>query len=342
MQKRGISEEATVAASLVGGLVAFAAARGANRDLVLTRSGLAARDFEDGDARIPLSRYRAAFRAAEDLLCDPALALHYAEATDMSEISVLGLITRSSATMLDAFHQINRYGRLVIDSGQSGSRYRLEQRGSALWLVDTFPVPDDFPELAESPFAFMVCNVRSFTDRRLVHEVRLMRRRPSDPAEYERIFGVPVEFDAHENAMLMDEVWPDFPVSVVPRYAFGILGKHADELLERLEAERSASARVRSILMPLLHTGACGIATVAKEMGMSRQTLYRRLAAEGTSFERVLDDLRRRLSLEYLEGGRVSISEIAYLVGFSDRSTFTRAFKRWTGRAPGRIRARFR
>jgi len=337
-----MTERATVAASVIAGLIDFAVARGADRDLLLVRSGLSADDLEDRDARLPLSKYRAVLRAGEAVLGDPALTLHYAEATDMSEISVLGLITRSSATMLDAFHQINRYGRLVIDSGRSGDRYRLERRGTDPWLVDTLPVPDDLPGLVESPFAFMVCNVRSFTDRRFVHAVRLTRPAPSDPGEYGRIFGAPVTFDASENAMHMDQAWPDFPISVVPRYAFGILGKHADALLERLNAERSAAARVQSILMPLLHQGTCDMETIAKEMGMSRQTLYRRLAAEGTSFERVLDDLRHRLSLDYLMGGRVSIGEIAYLVGFSDRSTFARAFKRWTGAAPAAVRNRFK
>ncbi len=76
------------------------------------------------------------------------------------------------------------------------------------------------------------------------------------------------------------------------------------------------------------------MAATARALNMSRQTLYRRLKAEGTSFERVLDDLRRETALSYLESERLSVSETAYLVGFSDRSAFSRAFKRWTGRSP--------
>ena len=67
---------------------------------------------------------------------------------------------------------------------------------------------------------------------------------------------------------------------------------------------------------------------------MSRQTLYRQLRAEGTSFERVLDDLRCRMALDYLGAKRVSVNETAYLVGFSDPAAFSRAFKRWTGISP--------
>jgi AraC-like DNA-binding protein len=75
---------------------------------------------------------------------------------------------------------------------------------------------------------------------------------------------------------------------------------------------------------------------IAAKMGQSRQTLYRNLKDEGVTFEQVLDDLRHRLALHYLEGKRVSVNETAYLVGFSDPSAFSRAFKRWTGHSPGR------
>lgn len=91
--------------------------------------------------------------------------------------------------------------------------------------------------------------------------------------------------------------------------------------------------------MPTLHTGIAGIDLIAARMGMSRPTLYRRLKAEGTTFEQVLDELRHRLALHYLSGGKVSVNEAAYLVGFSEPAAFSRAFKRWTGHSPRALRA---
>lgn len=83
-----------------------------------------------------------------------------------------------------------------------------------------------------------------------------------------------------------------------------------------------------------LHTGNVSMKTIASQMGMSRQTLYRQLKQEGTSFDELLDRLRHRLAIDYLEGEKVSVNETAYLVGFSDPSAFSRAFKRWTGHRP--------
>jgi AraC-like DNA-binding protein len=86
--------------------------------------------------------------------------------------------------------------------------------------------------------------------------------------------------------------------------------------------------------MPILHTGEASVDVIAARMGVSRQTVYRNLKAEGVTFEQVLDELRHKLALHYLRGRKVSIHETAYLVGFSDPAAFTRAFKRRTGMTP--------
>jgi AraC-like DNA-binding protein len=91
--------------------------------------------------------------------------------------------------------------------------------------------------------------------------------------------------------------------------------------------------------MPILHKGDVGMDAIAGKMGQSRATLFRKLKAEGVTFETVLDDLRRRLALHYLSGKKVSVNETAYLVGFSDPAAFSRAFKRWTGTSPSAVRA---
>jgi AraC-like DNA-binding protein len=89
-----------------------------------------------------------------------------------------------------------------------------------------------------------------------------------------------------------------------------------------------------SLIMPILHTGDVSIETIAAKLGASRQTLYRNLKSESITFEQVLDDLRHRMALDYLAGKRVSVNETAFLVGFSDPASFSRACKRWTGRSP--------
>ena len=92
---------------------------------------------------------------------------------------------------------------------------------------------------------------------------------------------------------------------------------------------------VEAHLEPRLASGPIGIDSVARALGVSRQTLYRRLKAEGVTFEEVLDGLRRRLALRLLREEKLSVKEAAWRLGFSDPAAFSRAFKRWTGRSPG-------
>ena len=95
---------------------------------------------------------------------------------------------------------------------------------------------------------------------------------------------------------------------------------------------------VEAAVEPLLPNGPVRIGGVARALGLSRQTLYRRLRAEGTTFERLLDGVRRRLALELVRDPGVAVKDAAYRLGFSDPAAFSRAFKRWTGASPQAMR----
>jgi AraC-like DNA-binding protein len=103
--------------------------------------------------------------------------------------------------------------------------------------------------------------------------------------------------------------------------------------------ENGFRRRVEAELEPLLATGSIRIERVARALGCGRQTLYRRLKAEGLTFAQVLDDLRRRQAVKLIRDPALSVKEVAYRLGFSDPAAFSRAFKRWTGKCPQAFRA---
>ncbi len=332
--------EPSIAAGLARGLADLAVARGADRKALLQAAGLAADALDDQDHRLPFSAYVALMRAAKAMTGDPALALHYGEAVDVAEFSIVGLIGQASATVTEAFAQLNRYVRLIVevDGVADGARFKLRFERGGVWMEDTRANPNDFPELTESAFAHLICGTRQFGTTPLALAVHVTHADPGYRPEYERILGAPVTFEAEWNAIRVDPTWADNQVARLPRYAFGVLTDRADALLADLETAKSLTGRVDASLLPILHTGEAGMDRIAAELGMSRQTLLRRLKAEGTTFEKVLDQLRRRMALGYLRGGKASINEIAYLVGFSDPAAFSRAFKRWTGMSPRAMR----
>jgi AraC-like DNA-binding protein len=329
--------EPTVSAGYAKALLDFAVSKGAARETLLTRSGLSVEDLDDQDARVPMSRYIALMTAGKALCAAPALALEFCEGTRFEEFSVVGLICQSADTMGEALAELNRFRRLVIeiDGLVPGERFKLTPRDDGLWLEDQRP-PDNFPELTEIAFGRFICEVaRHYPGTPFVKQLVVIHPAPDHAEAYERILQVPVTFGADRNAMRIDPSWLSLKIHKPNPYVFGVLSAHAAALLEELQASRTTRGRVEALILPLLHKGdAIGKDYVAKELGVSGQTLYRKLKAEGVGFEQLLDELRHRLAVHYLDGRKVSVSETAYLVGFADASAFSRAFKRWTGRSP--------
>jgi AraC-like DNA-binding protein len=334
----------TVAAGVARGLLELAVAKGASQEILATRCGISQADLDDPDSRVPFAKYVALMRAGQELCNDPALALHFGEMGDVFETSIVGLIGRSCETMADAFTQVNRYSRLVVEVDlRVADRYQLAREREGLWIIDTRKSPNEFPELTESSIARMVCASRRYGKPQFVKAVHVTHPEPAYRAEYDRIFQMPVVFESDRNALLTDSAWltlPPAPPSSapLPRYVFGILSAHAEALLASLESSKSTRGRVESLLIPILHTGDATMETIAGKVGMSRQTLFRRLKTEGVTFEMVLDELRHTMAVHYLSGKKASVNETAYLLGFSESAAFSRAFRRWTGSSPRRAR----
>jgi AraC-like DNA-binding protein len=330
-----VRTQATVSGGFFSALLAFAVSLGADRDALLARTGVRPADFADQDARVPLAAYKALYRAGQAMTGEPAFPLKFPEATRFEQMSIVGLICQSADTMGGALKQLNRFSRLVVevDGVSDGPRFQLARRDGELWLEDRCSNAEDFPELVEAALGRFVCEMaRHYPDFAFVRAVHLTRSRPAHAAEYERILRAPVTFGAAWNALRIEEAWLALEIHRPNRYAFGMFNGHADALLKSLEATKTTRGRVEALLIPRLHTGELAMDDIAKALGLSRQTLYRRLRAEGASFDRVLNALRHKMAETYLE--RLSVNETAYLVGFSETSAFSRAFKRWTGASP--------
>lgn len=339
--------ESTIGAGYARALLDFAVAKGADRRSLLTRSGFAEGDLAHQDNLVPVEKYIALFEAAIDETGEPALALQYGEAVRMQEISVVGLICEACETTIEVGEQLNRYAALVLDEGRDepATLMRGVWKDGGVWIEGPSELFQQYPLIAEAEFARLVWNGRvmfasspEFQKLKYPREIHFMHQSRGYDAEYERVFQAPVVFGSRWNAMLVDAEFLSLKQPPVNRYVFGVLSAHAEALLKEIEASRTTRGRVESLLAPILHTGNASMELISEKMGVSRQTLLRRLKEDGATFEQVLDELRRRLALHYLNGKKVSVNETAYLVGFSDAASFSRAFKRWTGISPSEAR----
>lgn len=333
--------ELTVAAGAVRALMEFAVSRGACRETLEERCQIDASELADRDHRVPFSKYVALMRAGQELCRDPALALHFGESVPVSEISLSHMVGSSSETMAEGLGLINRYAPLTIEVEGigSGDRFAFERGDGQVWIIDRRANPNDFPELTESAFARMICTGRQFLgDKQMLKAVHVTHAEPPYRAEYDRIFRAPVFFRSERNALLADDSWMALTPPSPSRPVLEVLKAHSEALLERLDRSKSMAARVELLLAPLLPGGGATMGVVASQLGLSRPSLFRKLRAEGVTFEEILDGLRRKLALRYLSGDDLSVKETAFRLGFSEPASFSRAFKRWTGESPLAVR----
>lgn len=337
----------TVAAGYPRALLDFAVSRGADRQTLIKRSRLYPDDLKDHDRRIPLAKYLALLEAGIELCHEPALSLLFGEAVRTPDISIIGMIGQTFDSVESGRRQINRYASLMLDAdeGENAEAIEFVREKGEVWMKFNSGIYTDHPLLTESGLARGVVGAREM--QRLIPEfaqlqfpkaIRFTHAEPSYRAEYDRIFGVPLFFGSHMNALLVDEAFLNLKLPRPNPYLSEVLSTRAEELLKNLQSTKTIRGRVETLLIPLLHTGEVSVETIARQMGVSRQTLFRKLKAEGVTFERVLDELRHQLALYYLKSKRVPVNQTAYLVGFSEPAAFSRAFKRWTGSSPRSLR----
>jgi len=130
----------------------------------------------------------------------------------------------------------------------------------------------------------------------------------------------------------------ELPITSGDSHLLHILEAHADDLLLERHTTTGLRALVENQLLSMLPSGRVQMAVVAQQLGMSERSLKRHLAQEGTSFGEILDRLRNRIALRYLEDRHMTLQQIAWLLGYSEIGAFNHAFKRWTGTSPGRAR----
>jgi AraC-like DNA-binding protein len=299
----------------------------------LRRAGLTLREIEDPQARIGAESQIAFLKLAAEALDDPLLGFHLAESLEPRELGLLYYVQASSATLGEALARVARYSS-VAHEGLAAKCVR----GNALtFRIDYVHVPrhTDRHQI-EFLITALVRMCRQLTNTHLRPiRVRLAHPRCAASAALEHFLGQSIEFGAGHDEMTYVGAAADLPVVSADPYLNEALVRYWEDALDsRGSAQRSLRAAVENAILPLLPHGKARIGRVAEALHLSTRTLARRLAGENLTFAQVLDELRADLSKRYLDDPALSVSHIAWLLGFQEASAFTHAFKRWTGEAP--------
>jgi AraC-like DNA-binding protein len=304
---------------------------------MLDAAGIARDVIDDPDGRIELERVAVLWRTAYEASEDPDLALHAAEALPFGAYRVIDYLASRAATVGESLLGLARYFPLI----NTAVELRVDVGPEAVTL--TASCPSDPPALtrayAEYLFAALYLRTRDAgrTDYAL-RCVELTHPAPASSREHERVFGCPVRFGAAACRMTIDRAVWDTPLVAAEPSLYELLDDHAATLLGRLPAAPGITAQLRRAIAGELRGGDPSLERVARTLAMSTRTLQRRLGELGVSFADLVDEVRHAVAASYLADRAIAIGEVAYLLGFAEQSSFTRAFKRWTGQTPSDYR----
>lgn len=315
------------------------AARGLDADALAARAGVDPTALGP-DARVARATLNRLWAVAVEATGDPAFGLEVSRHPSQTTFHALGYAVLASETLKDALERIVRYRRLVGDVLElalvdAGDRYRLH--------IDVSSHPDMPFQAVDAVAALVVRQARALHRPRRCDPLAVAFARPAplDLAPYAHTFRAPLVFDAPANTIDFARADLEDPLPS----GNAELARGNDEVMVRYLArleQACVATRVQQALLDALPGGVPSKTAVARALGMSARNLQRHLASEGTSFTALLDEARMQLARTYVDGGRLSVTEIAFMLGFADTSTFSRAFKRWTTMSPRQWAARRR
>lgn len=307
---------------------------------LLEAAGLTVDDVRDSERLLPFDSLVMAWQSAMALCRDPLLPIRLGAHSHPADFGILGTLAQSAGTLGEALELGVRYERLINQS--FGSTLFL-QDGHLCNRLEMPPLPvEKLRPMVEFDFSAQISFghflTRESRQGRLGPVQVFFRHQAAGPVRfYEEHFGCPVNFGADHNQIIL----PMDVLSVrLPSADPGLLQRLRQYMDERLDARPVALLvqKIEKLVMPRLAYGLPELKDVAVQLGMSVSTLKRRLSEQGTHYQGICDGLRHRLALQYVSEPDRSMVDIAFMLGFSELSTFYRAFKRWTEVTPQQYR----
>ncbi len=328
------TETPSVSVWLLRKVLETLAVTGAVLDDVLARAGLPPRIFAEVDSSIPEACMKRVWEEAAAATNDPWFGLHFAEDSLQNADLPCYYLMETSVTVGQSIVRFVRYAALCIGgTGLSlsiaGSEARLGRRSTTVSAHG-----DEFL------LALIVLRSRQATgiEWKPTHVV-LQHDRPEGIGELARVFGCPVAFGGDRLELCFESEVLEVPHigGRPPSNVLGLVARCADEL-DGKSGQASCVLPVASTIAKQLTTEVPTLASTARKLRITERTLQRRLAGSGSSYSQLLDGVRHALAIRLLREGRLSVTQVGFLLHFADDSAFHRAFKRWTGMTPGQYR----
>jgi AraC-like DNA-binding protein len=303
----------------------------------LAGAGLKVAQVDDPNVRLEASAQTKLLRMAAEALQDDLLGFHLARDLELREAGLIYYVLASSSDLADALGNAERLGRLTNESVEL--RFRTDQATKIAVKYVGIDHPSDIQETEFWLFG-LVRMCRQLTNSRLaLRQLKVRHFRPATPPEFRSFLGCDVDFGTEADEIIFPGMVSHLPIIGADAHLNKLLIRYAEETLaHRTPQIGHLRLRVERAIAPLLPHGKATAPQIARQLGISSRTLARLLSGEGLTLSGILDQYRANLAAAYLKHGDLTISEIAWLLGYKELSSFTHAYKRRTGMTPRQMR----
>lgn len=303
---------------------------------LLAKANLSTLDLVDPEARIPLQVASEVLVLAE-AATGPGLGLRAAEGLAVGDLGIFEYVSRTRDTLGEGIATACHYRRLMYDGAElklvlESDRAKLRYR-----LNDRVANPITFVEFALTACVVASRHALGFDGQ--PREVRFTHKAPGYAGEYARIFGAPVRFGAGHNEVVFGRRALDFALISADASMHAIFKRYADRLLDLMPTSLPMSRAVERVLRERMDSRRPEFDDLAGALHMSERTLRRKLSEEGVQLRALIEQTRRDQACRYLATSNLSVSEIAYRLGFAHPPAFHRAFRRWLDKSPMKYRS---
>ncbi|NIB44281.1 AraC family transcriptional regulator [Pseudomaricurvus alkylphenolicus] len=312
---------------------------GVDRDEFLKSRGVDYERQSDPDQRIPLALMATLWEDAAALTGDPHIGLRAGSFVTPTTFSALGIALWSSCSIKDLLVCWCRYMAAFSTAADEITLREAEDTLVMTGSVRFTPQARASDYAIDATFSALshLCRKHSTFDFHPL-EMTLPRPQPVDPDSYDQWFGCPVSYHSHQFEATYDRHQAETPIPGGNRQLAQATEQLVADYLAKLQTP-TLEQQLQNVLFERLPRGEANLENVASELHMSPRTLHRKLEEQGSSYRQELENVRRQLALQYMKGDDLSIGDIGFLLGFSNTSNFSRAFKRWTGQTPKTYRA---
>jgi AraC-like DNA-binding protein len=331
-----IPADVTTLSSVAALIAQTLLSRGCDPAPLLAAAAINREDCGNPNVRIPTIKMQKLWRLAVAATGDPAFGLAVARQFQPAALHGLGFSWLASDTLHDALGRLVKYSRLI----NMLPDFRLEDGRDTVELIISLPDPGpDFVHAAtDAALAIFLrmCQLTAGTGVMPVHTA-MQRPEPVDKTAYEEMFGPSIEYAAPAYRLCFDTALVNTRLPTAQPELARLNDQTVIDYLARYD-RNSLTMQVRAKIIEGLPEGRPSQGDIAQTLHTSLRSLQRKLKDEATSFKDLLNETQQELALQYIRDTSRSIGEITYLLGFSEPSNFTRAFKRWTGKSPGEFR----